>query len=281
MILQILTRGKPDKSKIPTDPRNDQALAILLLGIAPLGMKLLSSSFLTIVSSLFLLALFGAGFWLISLGLKAQKDYDAARTAQAPRPYRLMGAALVGVGVGLLDFLRFGLPIEPFTLGFLSMGLSLVAFGMDPRKAKGLDTPMDVQRDRADKLVVASQEKLSDMRHNIAVLADRELAEYFQDFETTVNTMLRLMHHDPARLQGLRKHLVVYLDAAAQATQNFTMLYLGQPDPAAKADFMHLLADLAEDFQTRSDQYAQDGKTRLKVDLDLLRDRLKQGRSSA
>jgi hypothetical protein len=158
--------------------------------------------------------------------------------------------------------------------GLMASALTLLSFGLDPFKSKGLDTVQDRDRFRADSISETAQRRMETMQASIASLQDSELNVMMSGFSAVLNRMLHIMQDDPARMRALRVHLGVYLDGAEEATTRFVALYRGTQDAAARADYMMLLCDLADEFEARGTQYAMDGKSKLDVQIGVLRDKL-------
>jgi hypothetical protein len=283
MLFQLLSPKSAEDAmpEVAKDPHNQQAITILCLAILPLGLQFLNGNDpLWMIAMAAVIAGFALALWLIATGIQARKDFDAATAAPARKlPRKIVGSIVMGLPVMALVLLRDGPAAQAAVYGVLATALSLLAFGLDPLRAKGLDTVQDRDQYRAGTISEASRSRMRAMKARIATLQDSELDALMGGFEAVLDRMLDIMQDDPARMRALRVHLGIYMDGAEEATTRFVALYRGTQDPSARADYMMLLCDLADEFEARGTQYAMDGKSKLDVQIDVLRS--KMGKSVA
>lgn len=260
----------------PKDPHNQQAVNMLCIAILPLGTQFLNGNDpIWMIKMACVLAGFAGALWLIATGISIRKAFDAAPAAAAPRvPRKILGAVVMGMAITTLILLREGPLSQAAFYGLMGIVLSLLSFGLDPLRNKGLDTVAARDQFRAGTISEAAQARMSAMTDQIATLQDEELNAMMGGFGAVLTRMLLIMKDDPARMRALRVHLGVYLDGAEEATTRFAALYRGTRDANARADYMLLLCDLADEFEARGTQYAMDGKSKLDVQIDVLRSKM-------
>jgi hypothetical protein len=73
----------------------------------------------------------------------------------------------------------------------------------------------------------------------------------------------------------------VYLKGARDATIKFADIYARNREPAARADYEALLSDLETSFTAQREVLLLDDRSDLDIEIEVLRDRLKQEGVSA
>ena len=81
---------------------------------------------------------------------------------------------------------------------------------------------------------------------------------------------------DPRDLSSARKYMTVYLTGARDATVKFADVYARTRDTQARADYSELLDDLEQNFAARTKKMLLDDRSDLTVEIEVLRDRLRQ-----
>lgn len=217
------------------------------------------------------------GAWLTREGLVAQEAYEARKIARRPAfPRKIVGSLLTGLGLAVAGFAGGG-GLGPAVI-YLVVGAALhfMAFGPDPLKNKGMEGLDEFQNDRVARYVDQAEVLLSAMRDAIKRAGDRKAEERVERFQISVRDMLRTVENDPRDLTAARKFITVYLTGARDATIKFADINARHPDPAARSNYMMLLTDLEENFRAKTQKLLQDNTTDLDVEIDVLRDRLKQ-----
>ena len=280
MLVQLLsmTGNKSDKSldDVPTDPRNQQAVGILFFAVIPLVLTMLrdpSGSNLLFCGGL--LGVFGAALCSISLGLKATETFEAAPVAKRPKyPFKIIGAGLMGLAVGLTTAMRGGDVLQVLLLMLIASALTVVSFGLDPLRDKGLDTAEQRQSHKVDLKSHAAQERLAEIKKRVAPLGCPEIMPPLTRFEDAVEKMLQAVQDDPERARSLQKYLGVYMDGAAEAAKRFCAIYRGTGDQQAHARFVQLLTDLGRSYEAKVHDYLAQGRSKFDVQIDVLSESL-------
>lgn len=217
-----------------------------------------------------------ASAFLTREGLRAQAAFDARAAARPPKlPRKLLGAALMAAGIGL-GMASAGQPqLYIALLAALGAGLHLMAFGIDPLRAKGIEGVDQHQSDRVARAVDEGEDMLSAMADAIARAGDRALMVRVETFAHTARGLFRSIEADPGDLTAARKYLTVYLMGARDATVKFVQHYTQTRDAAARHEYEALLRDLETTFAARSQALIGQGRTGLDVEIQVLRERLK------
>lgn len=257
------------------NPRHPRFAHLLFLAPTPLLLGLLVGSPYFRVAALVVFVLVGLAVWLLRQGVRAQLAYDAAQSARRPRlPLKLFGAVFIGLAMAFLSLRPDWSGLDLALPGLTATVLALVAFGPDPLKHKGIDAPGAGDRMRADEAVQRARGKLEAIGRKIGLLADPELDAGFARLDVAASHLFDAMQGDPARQRSLRKHVGVFIDAATEATDRFSVIYRGTRDAETKSRYLAMIDDLAQQFEARARRYLLDGKGALDVEIDVLQSRL-------
>ncbi|WP_299687958.1 5-bromo-4-chloroindolyl phosphate hydrolysis family protein [uncultured Tateyamaria sp.] len=262
--------------KLPSDPRNQQAVGLLFLATLPLAFSMLHDpTWQRLLTCGGLLGLFGGSLYSISLGLKDAQRYDGQTVARAARlKGRIIGSAGMGVASGLTVLTRGGDIGQVIMVGLIAAALSVVAFGLDPLRHKGLETAAQRQTHKLDKTRSRVAARMARIKSHVTPLACAEIMPLLKRFEDAVEQMVQAVEHDPERARSLQKYLGVYLDGAEEASARFIAIYRGTGDITAHRRYVTLLRDLGDAFAKRAYDYAEEGRARLDVQIDVLSESL-------
>ncbi|WP_376871153.1 5-bromo-4-chloroindolyl phosphate hydrolysis family protein [Albirhodobacter sp. R86504] len=241
------------------------ASPLLLLGIGDGGV--------TLVRSLGGFALIWAAMMLVREGLRAQTAFDARRVARRPAlPRKILGSLAFGAGLALAA--AEATLLNALTSGAVGTVLSLVAFGIDPLRDKGMEGIDTFQQDRVARVVAEGEKHLAAMKDAILRTRDRQLEARVDRFCAHARDLFRVVEEDPADLAQARRYMGVYLEGARDATIKFADLWAQTADPSARQEYETLLDDLERNFSARTKALIADGRGELEIEIDVLRDRL-------
>lgn len=216
-------------------------------------------------------------------GLRAEAEYNARKVARRPAlPRKMVGSVLTGVGIavaayktGLADG-EVGSLLAGLLFGVVATVLHGVAFGLDPLKNKGMEGVDTRQQDRVARVVNEAEKSLREMSDAILRAGDRQMEARVERFQTTARELFRTVEEDPRDLSSARKYMTVYLTGARDATVKFADVYARTRDAQARADYSELLDDLEQNFAARTKKMLLDDRSDLTVEIEVLRDRLRQ-----
>jgi len=215
--------------------------------------------------------------WLTREGERAHEAWDARTIARRPAiPRKIFASVLTAAGVGLAAWAPGVDLVAPGLLGVLGGVLHLVSFGPDPLRDKGMAGVDSFQTERVATAVADAERHLTAMREAARPVADREIMDLIDRFSATARAMFRTLENDPRDLTAARKYLSVYLDGARAATARYAQLQSGTRDPKARADYAGLLRDLDTRFAQRTEDLLSNDRTRLDVEIEVLKERLAQ-----
>lgn len=242
--------------------------ALMALGRADgLGVLSLGLAWLLLVT--------GAG--LTRTGLAAEAAYEARAVARPPAfPRKLFGALATGAGAGLCALRATASPFQALVIGGLATALHLAAFGLDPMRAKGLDG-LDMEAlDSAITRIETARELIGDMTEAARRFGDPSLEASVGRLAAMATEVLAKIERDPRELRRARRFLAVYLVGARDATVQFAQDYDARGDAEIRDKYAALLADLERHFTSQRDTLMQENRTALDVEIEVLRDRLRQ-----
>lgn len=216
--------------------------------------------------------------YLLRDGLAAEEAYNARTIARPPVfPRKIFSSVLTGLGVAAAA--SGGSEIDIISSVLFGLGASVAhifSFGIDPMRAKGMDGVNAAQNDRAAKAIEAAKKMLKETLEASHNFQDRALETRIQTLAVAVRDMLNTVEQDPRDLTRARKFLSVYLKGARDATRKFADLYAKTQDQNIRADYEALLGDLERGFANQREKLLLDDRTDLDVEIEVLRDRLKQ-----
>lgn len=214
------------------------------------------------------------GMMLTREGLQAEAAYDARRTARRPAyPRKLFGGILTGLGLAI-GAAEPGALAGAGILGVVGGALHWLSFGSDPMRDKGMTGVDTFQQDRVARVIAEAEAHLGAMREAVARTQDAGLGAQVERFAATARTLFSRLEDNPAELGSARRYLGVWLLGARDATVKFADLYSRSPDPAARAAWEALMADLTTEFGARSARMIEGGRTDMEIEIDVLRERL-------
>ncbi|OOY21615.1 hypothetical protein BMI86_03390 [Thioclava sp. DLFJ5-1] len=220
-------------------------------------------------------ALIAGAAWTIREGLRAEFAYVARSSAKRPAfPRKILGSVAYGLGLALgAQAPELGV-IGAAGIGAIGTVVSLVAFGLDPLKDKGMEGVDEFQQERVARVVKEGEAYLAEMRKAITPSGERVLITRVEQFATTARDLFRAVEEDPGDLAQARRYMTVYLEGARDATIKFADLWRNTRDQKARDDYAALLDDLEANFTARTRKMLEDGREGLEIEIDVLRDRL-------
>lgn len=216
--------------------------------------------------------------WLLQSGLEAREAYEARKIARPPSfPRIIFASGLTGLGVFLASLWGGMQPVgTALTFGVVAALAHSFAFGIDPMKKKGMGGVDDYDAERVARAVDKAEALLVETMSAAKDIKDRALEGRVERLASQVRDMFRSIEDDPRDLSAARKFLTVYLKGARDATIKFAGLYSKTRDADARRDYEALLSDLEISFSAHSETMLLDDRTDLDIEIEVLRDRLKQ-----
>ncbi|KEP70177.1 hypothetical protein DL1_18800 [Thioclava dalianensis] len=273
--------GTPEHGPIPAHrrpearhPEESRPLWITLAAV-PFLLGAFGHGPFALVRALAAFALIAGACWTLREGLRAEFAYVARSAARKPAfPRKILGSVVFGLGLAVgAQAPQLGL-VGAGVIGVVGAVISLVAFGLDPLKDKGMEGVDTFQRDRVERVVKEGEAYLAAMRAAITPTGERQLIERVARFETTARDLFRVVEEDPGDLATARRYMTVYLEGARDATVKFADLWRNTRDAEARRDYEALLSDLEANFTARTKQMLEDGREGLDIEIEVLRDRL-------
>jgi len=216
--------------------------------------------------------------WLLRDGLIAEEAFNARKTARKPAiPRKLFAAILTGLGVTLAAYGGWhqGL-FTAIVFGALASGAHIASFGLDPMSNKGMQGVDEFENERVAKAVDKAEKLLTETLQAAGRIGDRRLEGRVETLASAARDMFRAVEQDPRDLTSARKFMSVYLRGARDATIKFADLYSAKRDADTRAEYEALLDDLETSFASQRDRMLLDDRTDLDIEIEVLRDRLKQ-----
>lgn len=271
----------------PTQPRGSFAKArvspvgaranILFIPAIPLVATTLNDGAIAMSFGLVGAGIWTLAAWLLRGGLEAEAGYNERRVARRPDlPRKLISAVLTGLGAGVAVLAHANTVdvIAPILFILAATGLHVAAFGMDPRKDKGMEGIDTFQQNRVARVVDEAEAHLSAMTDAILRSGDRQMERSVESFKGVARDLIRTVEEDPRDLTAARKYLGVYLLGARDATAKYADIYSRTQDAQARTDYAALLKDMTENFSARTRKLLVEDRSDLNIEIDVLRERL-------
>ncbi len=249
-------------------------LPLLLAGIG----EIISGDIPGMILELGLFAVFMASAWLLNEGIRAAQAYDSRRIAKPPAiPRKLFSAVLTGGGIaGLLWMVAGQGLVTGIAAGCFATLVQLFAHGIDPMRRKGLEGADAFESARVARAIEQAETRLAEITEAAGRIGDRKLEGRIERLCDSARAVFREVEADPRDLTRARKFLSVYLTGLRDATVKFATLHRKTGATAAQADYEALLGDMEASFSQQRADLLLDDRTELDVEIEVLRERLKQ-----
>jgi hypothetical protein len=219
-----------------------------------------------------------ASAWLLNEGLRAEQAYEARAVARPPAiPRKLFAAVLAGLSISAAGLLGLGhAPAAATAFGVVAGAAQLVAFGVDPMRRKGMEGVNAAASERVARAVDQAEAMVRETAAAAARLGDRRLEARIERVCDQARAVFRTVEADPRDLGRARTFLSVYLLGLRDATVKFADLWSRGRDAEARARYEALLGDLETSFAAHRVRLLEDNRSDLDVEIEVLRERLKQ-----
>lgn len=216
--------------------------------------------------------------WLLNEGQRAEAAFDARAVAKPPSiPRKLIAAVLCAVSVAVVGAFSLGQGIiGGVVFGAVAGAAHLLAFGIDPMKAKGIEGQDPFATERVARAIDEAESVLRTTLDAGARIGDRRLEGRIERLCAQAREVFRVVEQDPRDLTRARKFLNVYLVGLRDATVKFADLWGRSRDPEVLTKYEDLLGDLETSFNRHRTDLLEDNRSDLDVEIEVLRDRLHQ-----
>ncbi|SMX39024.1 hypothetical protein [Maliponia aquimaris] len=222
----------------------DTGLNFMFLSAFPLLLWVFQDSFAGIATAVALLWVLSLALRLVSVGQQIHFDYDQAEIARAPRlPRKLVGSVLIALVVVVLAGHKYDSLWLPAVAGVVALGLSLAAFGLDPRHDKGTDRAQE----RAFMETIESA--LFGLADRVAALDDAVLTLRAEAARTLILRPLRQSAGNPERLARLDRPLRKIVTLLDSEVTRLELAWNGQGHDFARRRFLAKLEVLTESYE--------------------------------
>jgi hypothetical protein len=216
--------------------------------------------------------------WLLSEGQRAEREFAARNVARPPAlPRKLLAAILSGLSVAGVSAFSLGNGLlGGLVFGAIAAGAHLVAFGLDPMRAKGLEGQDALATERVARAIDEAEGVVRDITAAASRIGDRRLEGRIERLCDQAREVFRVIERDPRDLSRARRFLSVYLVGLRDATAKFADLYGRSRDTTVREGYEALIADLEASFTAHRTDLLEDNRSDLDVEIEVLRERLQQ-----
>ncbi|PIB24199.1 hypothetical protein BFP76_02920 [Amylibacter kogurei] len=216
--------------------------------------------------------------WLLRDGLDAEQAYHARKIARPPAiPRKIFASVLTALGVGAASYFGWKQGILPSIIfAAIAGGAHTFSFGIDPLRKKGMEGVNEFDAQRVAKAVEKAEKLVAETLAASKRIGDRQIEGRVEALASAARDMFRTVEEDPRDLTTARKFMSIYLKGARDATVKFADFFSKTKDENARQDYKDLLSDLERSFDAQRETMLLDNRTDLDVEIEVLRDRLKQ-----
>ena len=218
---------------------------------------------------------------VIRRGREAQRVYDERSITKAPPPFKLVGH----IAIGLAGFAMATIAgPQPLILGVVAGGLmsfaSVLAYGLDPRRDKGLDAGLAERAGLKSEAVLAALEeargKVRQIEGEARGLHSRELKERLARITTSASGVLQQLEQDPKDIRRARRFLVTYLDGTRDVVAGYRRQQRDLAETPLAENFRHVLETVEQVFAEQSEVLKRNDSLDLEVQIDVLKTQLER-----
>ncbi len=218
---------------------------------------------------------------LIRRGREAERDYDARAITKAPPPFKLTGH----IAIGLAGFAVASIAgHQPLILGLVAGGLlgfaSVLAYGLDPRRDKGLDAQTAERAGLRSEAVLAALDeargKVRQIETEARGLQSRELKERLARITRSASGVLQQLEQDPRDIRRARRFLVTYLDGTRDVVAGYRRQQHDLADTPLAENFRHVLETVEQVFAEQALVLRRNDSLDLEVQIDVLKTQLER-----
>lgn len=216
--------------------------------------------------------------FLTGQGRQAAEAYEERIVAKPPAfPRKLVAAIMTGLAVGSLCFFGAHVGIALSVIyGAVATGAHIACFGIDPMRAKGGAGIADAELDRVAEKLDQAEAVVAETVKAAETFKDRTLTKRVDVLAYAARDILREIQTDPRDLRRSRKFLSVHLVGLRDATIKYATATAKGAAEHLVQDYQGLLQDLEASFAKQRQSLLADDETALEVEIEVLRDRLKQ-----
>jgi hypothetical protein len=247
--------------------------------IVPLVTSLVAGNVAGAVSLAISLLLCYGGMLLVESGLGAEAEYARRAVAKAPRPRKLFGAVALALGVfvGTFGATSGGLPLS-LLFAILAGAASVLAYGMDPSKDKGLAPELarkaGFSTEQVIEALTEAEAKLRETEQLAGGLHNRELTARLHRIVAQGRAVLAQIEKDPSDLRRARRFLVTYLDGTRDVVRKYQAQQGDLADTELAENFRHVLDTIERVFTEQEDVLKRNETMDLEVQIEVLRTQL-------
>ncbi len=221
--------------------------------------------------------LFFAAIKLIDKGLEAQKAYEEASIAFAPKvPYKLFGAILLGIDIFFLNyFIIHNSLLNTIFVSLLTLVGTLLYYGMDPKEDK-LPQESGVNMKKMIEELKEAQKKIDFIKEAQEEIDDYQLKEAINKAAIKAEHILKTIQEDPKDIKVARKFIVIYLDGIKDVITQYKNIDKSKLDESFSIRLRELLELASIKFDKELDRLKSNEIFDLDVQIDALKQQLKE-----
>jgi 5-bromo-4-chloroindolyl phosphate hydrolysis protein len=216
----------------------------------------------------------------IERGSREEMLNEGRPLAQSPTPWKLIGAAVAGLGASAASFGSGDGVAMSLLYGALVAGTCIFTYGLDPRADHAVLESAARKagikgRDVIDALEEAHR-KVRGIEDAAQGLHSRELKARLDRICRQARTILGQLEQDPRSLSRARRFLVTYLDGTRDVVTKYAAQQRDLAETALSENFRRVLTTIEQVFAEQEEILKQDDKLDLEVQIEVLETQLRR-----
>jgi hypothetical protein len=272
-----------DDQRAPAKARKAWTLRILpFLLLLPLLTNLIGGHVGDVLGLALALALCYGGVVVMEAGLRAEAEYAARALARAPRlPRKLIGALAIGAGILVASLFASGADFaQSLLFGAAACGGAVLAYGLDPRKDKGLAPGLadraGVRTESVLEAIAEAEAKVKDIEQAAARLHNPELSRHLRLIAGQARAILRQIEEDPGDIRRARRFLVTYLDGTRDVVSKYARQQKDVESTPLADNFRRVLESIETVFEEQQAVLKRNESLDLEVQIEALQTQLQR-----
>lgn len=263
-------------SPLSERPQSSAGLSVMFLAAFPLVLWLFQGSIFGVATAVLDILLFIIALRFIAGGQRVHNAYNLAQMAKRPKlPRKVIGSVLIGVVVFILAGYQVATPVAPIALAVSATSLSLLAFGFDPMRNKGLDNPELLNQMAAEHAWDAAEDALTQITNRVAQLADADLTFKTEAVRNMVLRLMRSFGTEPRNLARIEKLVSKLTEILRAEAEHLQADWHSDNHLFARKRFVLKLQVLSESFESHAREGSvRNGRDVFDLEADLLLDKM-------
>lgn len=218
------------------------------------------------------------GAWLARRGLSIEKIYKRKKVAVPPTlPRKLIGGTMFAVATFIVSkYVRNSDLIFASLMGLGAFVGFTLAYGLDPRKAKGSGGFEGYSTQDVIAALEEAEAKIVDIENARREIRNLSMKKHLHTITGQAREILGIIEEDPSDLRRARRFLNVYLDSAKRITQGYVKATRHGTTDELDQNLEDLLVQMEQTFAEQKQHLIDNDQLDVDVQIEVLKTRLEK-----